>query len=244
MGKDFEAHLDAQVPATPEQVWDTVATGPGISSWFVGRTEIDGETVRTSFGEGWMPEGHVTAAQPPHRFAYRSDTGEDGRFVAYEYLIEGRAGASTVLRTVTSGFLPGDDWADEYEAMRYGTELFFHTLTQCLYWFPGRFAIPVDAFGPPVKDWPRTWQRLHHALGLDDAPRVGDPVRSTVIPDGVVSFTNPHTLAVRAPDAIYRFLRGFHGALVVAHALFTPAEPGIWPAFLESLESPDLDRLD
>ncbi|GAA3960115.1 SRPBCC family protein [Actinoplanes auranticolor] len=239
MGKDFEARLDADVPATPEQVWDAVATGPGISSWFVGRTEIDGETVRTSFGAGAMPAGTVTVAQPPHRFAYRHETGEDGRFVAYEYLIEGRAGAATVLRTVTSGFLPGDDWAEEYEAMRYGTELFFHTLTECLRWFPGRLASPLTAFGPPVTDWPRTWQALHRALGLGTAPRAGDPVHTAMIPDGVVSFTNPHTLAVRGPDAIYRFLRGFHGSLVVAHALFSPADHRNWPAFLDSLDSHD-----
>jgi uncharacterized protein YndB with AHSA1/START domain len=239
MGKDFETHLDARVPATPEQVWDAVATGPGISSWFVGRTEIDGETVRTSFGEGWMPESTVTVAQQPDRFAYRTATGEDGRFVAYEYLVEGRAGAATVLRTVTSGFLPGDDWAEEFEAMRYGTELFFHTLTDYLRWFPGCFATPLTVFGPPVTDWSRTWQRLHTALGLDPAPRVGDPVHAEAIPDGIVSFRNPHALAVRTPDAIFRFLRGFHGSLVAGHALFTPAaDPAPWPAFLAALEAP------
>jgi uncharacterized protein YndB with AHSA1/START domain len=236
MGKDFETHLDAQVPATPEQVWDAVATGPGISSWFVGRTEIDGETVRTSFGDGWMPAGTVTVADQPRRFAYRSDTGADGRFVAYEYLVEGRAGAATVLRTVTSGFLPGDDWAEEFEAMRYGTELFFHTLTGYLRYFPGRFATPVTAFGPPVTDWPRTWQRLYAALGLGPDPHPGDPVRSAQIPDGVVSFTNPHALAVRAPDGLDRFLRGFHGSLVAGHALFSPTRPGDWPGFLASLD--------
>jgi len=238
MGKDFETRFDAQVPATPEQVWDAIATGPGISSWFVGRTEVEGTSVRTSFGDGWIPAGTVTAADAPHRFAYRSDTDQDGRFVAYEYLIEGRAGAATVLHAVTSGFLPGDDWADEYEAMRYGTGLFFHTLTDYLRWFPGRFGTPVTAFGPPVADWPRAWQRLFAALGLGPAPRPGDRVRAELIPDGVVSFVNPHALAVRAPDGLYRFLRGFHGSLVAGHALFTAADSGDWPGFLDSLAAP------
>jgi len=239
MGKDFSRRLDAQVPATPEQVWDAIATGPGISSWFVGRTEIDGSTVRTSFGDGWIPAGTVTAAERPHRFAYRSDTAADGRFVAYEYLVEGRAGGATVLRTVTSGFLPGDDWADEFEAMGYGTELFFHTLTDYLRYFPGRFATPVTAFGPPVTDWPETWRRLHAALGLDPAPRPGDPVHAGLIPDGVVSFVNPHALAVRAPDAMYRFVRGFHGSLVLDQALFSPADPGIPAGFLARFDRDD-----
>jgi uncharacterized protein YndB with AHSA1/START domain len=83
MGKEFETRHDAEVPATPEQVWDAIATGPGVSSWFVGRTEIAGGTVRTAFGDGWIPDAHVTETAPPARFAYRTDTGDDGRFVAY-----------------------------------------------------------------------------------------------------------------------------------------------------------------
>lgn len=47
MGKNFETHPDATVPATPDQVWHAIATGPGISTWFVGHTEIDGATIRT-----------------------------------------------------------------------------------------------------------------------------------------------------------------------------------------------------
>ena len=26
--------VEAEVPGTPEQVWDAIATGPGIGSWF------------------------------------------------------------------------------------------------------------------------------------------------------------------------------------------------------------------
>ena len=237
MGKDFETRLDAEVPATPEQVWQAIATGPGVSSWFVGRTEIDGDTVRTSFGDDWIPAGRVTARAEPTHFAYGSEPGADGRFVAYEYLVEGRDSASTVLRTVTSGFLPGDDWAAEYEAMQYGTALFFATLLEYLRWFPGRVATPVTAFGPPVADWPAEWRRLHATLGLSD-PRPGDEVRAELpgLPavDGEVYFVNPHTLGIRTPDALYRFIRGLHGGLVVGHALFSPtagAGPA-WAAFL------------
>ena len=88
----------------------------------MGRSDVqpgaDG-TVRTVFGE-YAPELDVTAWDPDRRFAYRSGEAPDGRFIAYEFLIEGRAGGSTGLRTVTSGFLPGDDWADEFEAMTEG----------------------------------------------------------------------------------------------------------------------------
>jgi uncharacterized protein YndB with AHSA1/START domain len=237
MGKEFETRLDADLDVTPERVWDAIATGPGVSSWFVGRTEVDGDTVRTAFGDDWIPAGHVTVREPPHRFAYRTDTAPDGRFLAYEYLVQGRADGATVLRTVTSGFLPGDDWAEEYEAMQYGTELFFATLREYLRFFPGRAATPVSAFGPPVGDWPAEWARLHRALGVRD-PRPGDEVRAELpdLPaiDGTVYFTNPHTLGIRTPDALYRFIRGLHGSMVAGHALFTPvpAADAAWTAFL------------
>jgi uncharacterized protein YndB with AHSA1/START domain len=234
MGKEFEDHLDATVPATPDQVWNAIATGPGISSWFVGRTDIDGTTVRTQFGDNWIPAGTVTTSDQPHHFAYRSDTAPDGRYTAYEYLIEGRDHSATVLRTVTSGFLPGDDWADEYEAMRYGGALFFATLTEHLTHFAGQTATPLTAFGPPVTDWPTTWHTLTDALGLGPAPRAGD----TTADGGTVYFTNPHTLGIRTGNGFHRYLRGYHGAMVISHALIDPADGTDWTAFLNHLRAP------
>ncbi len=240
MGRDFAARHDAEVPATAREVWDAIATGPGINCWFIGRTEIDGGAVRTAFGEDWVPAGHVTVSEAPTAFAYTSDTAPDGRFIAHEYLVQGRASGGTVLRAVTSGFLPGDDWAEEYEAMTYGTALFFHTLLEYLRHFRGRTAVPVTAFGPPVTDFERTFARLHTALGLSGPPAPGDPVRVRGTA-GVVYFTNPHTLGVRTPDAMYRFIRGLHGSMIAAHEHFTtpPAGDTTWQAWLT-----DLDRKD
>ena len=235
MGKDFETRLDTALDATPAQVWDAIATGPGISCWFIGRTDIHGDTVRTSFGDGWIPTGTVTTRDEPHHFTYRSDTAPDGRFIAYEYLVEGREHSATTLRTVTSGFLPGDDWTAEYEAMQYGTELFFATLVEYLRHFPGRTATPVTAFGPPITDWPAAWHKLHDALGLDPAPRPGD----TTADGGQVYFTNPHTLGIRTPNGLYRYLRGLHGAMIADHALLTPADadPATWTTLLGTLHA-------
>ena len=122
MGHQFAQHHEAEVPASPDEVWAAIATGPGIDSWFMGRNEVTAGAVRTVFGD-YAPELKITESDPAHRFAYRSGQAPDGRVIAYEFLIEGRAGGSTVLRTVTSGFLPGDDWADEFEAMTLGGEL-------------------------------------------------------------------------------------------------------------------------
>src|ERR1700676_2976343 len=179
MGHQFEQRHDAEVPANPDEVWAAIASGPGIDSWFMGRNEVQpgaGGTVRTVFGE-YAPELAVTAWDPARRFAYRSGEAPDGRFIAYEFLIEGRAGGSTVLRTVTSGFLPGDDWADEFEAMTLGGELYFRTLVEYLTYFAGRFATPVTAFGPPGPSWVRDRKLLCYALGVSEQNEPGDQVR-------------------------------------------------------------------
>lgn len=226
MGREFEERSEFELDATPEQVWEAIATGPGIDSWFMGRNEVEpgeGGKVRTAFG-GYVPESTVTAWEPLKRFAFHSGEAGDGRFIAYEFLIEGRDKGSTVLRTITSGFLPGDDWETEYDAMTKGGAMFLRTLVEYLTWFAGRTAMPITAFGPPVTDWKRTWTVLHGELGITGTVTEGDRVRFA--PDGldpiagVVYFVNPQTLGVRTNDGLYRFFQGIQGVVVAMHHIF------------------------
>jgi uncharacterized protein YndB with AHSA1/START domain len=237
MGERFEQHRDAEVPASPAEVWAAIATGPGIDSWFMGHSEVEpgaGGTVRTVFG-GYAPELDITTWDPPRRFGYRSGEAGDGRSIAYEFLVEGRGGGSTVLRAVTSGFIPGDDWADEYEAMTAGGDGYFRTLVEYLAHFSGQYAVPVTAFGPggrPDAGWARDRAALSAALGLPDVAAPGDVARFTPAEaerpvGGVVYHATPSAIAVRTPDAFYRFLRGFGHPMVAAHQLFSgEADPG------------------
>ncbi|MGP3932948.1 SRPBCC family protein [Nonomuraea sp. KM88] len=239
MGHAFELPHETLVEATPEEVWEAISTGPGIDSWFMGRNEVADGVVRTAFGGFAMPESTVTAAEPGRRFAHSSATGEDGRFVAYEFLIEGRDRGSALVRLVTSGFLPGDDWEDEFDAMSRGMEMYFATLVEYLGHFAGRAATPVTEFGPPVGDWPRAWELLYAALGGPPSP--GDRVRfGPGQVEGAVYFRNSQTLGIRADHAIYRFLQGFHGPMIAAHLLFEDErgderEGGRWRAWLDEL---------
>lgn len=229
MGHEFEDRDEIEIDASPEEVWEAIATGAGMDSWFMGRNEVEpgeGGVVRTVFG-GYTPESPVTAWEPGKRFAYRSSTADDGRFTAFEFLIEERDGGGTVLRVVASGFISGEDWEEEYDATTKGGEMFLRTLVEYLTYFPGRFATPITAFGPPVSDWERAWAALHAALGLTGTPGEGDRARFSldgsgpIAPnEGVVYFVNPDTLGLRTNDALYRFLRGIHGAFVASHHIF------------------------
>ncbi|MEV6872343.1 SRPBCC domain-containing protein [Amycolatopsis sp. NPDC051128] len=244
MGHEFELTDTAEVDATPEQVWEAIATGPGIDSWLMGRNEVEGGTggtIRAAFGE-YRPEYRIREWDPLEKLVYGSETAPDGRRIAYEFLIEGRGGGSSVVRCVTSGFLPGDDWEDEFEAMTAGGAMFFRTLVEYVTHFAGRTAVPVTAFGPPVEDWDKAWTRLGVALGLSTRPAEGDRVRieldGRAPQDGVVYAVNDQTAGVRTADAMLRFLRGFHGPMVASHHLFTPgADAGVaekvWGGWLD-----------
>lgn len=249
MGREFEVERELETDATPDEVWDAIATGPGIDAWFMGRSEVEpgeGGVVRTAFG-GYAPAARITAWEPQRRLAYRSEEDDDGGFVAYEFLIAARGGTSTHLRVATSGFLSGEDWEDEYEAMLQGGELFHATLAGFLTHFRGRSAVPVTAFGSAIDDWPRTRTALHHALGSSGPLEIGTPVR--LAPDGLpavrgsVYAVNGDTVGVRAPEGMYRFMRGFRGPLIASHHLFDPPgeraslEAG-WRIWLERLASP------
>jgi hypothetical protein len=141
---------------------------------------------------------------------------------------------------VTSGFLPGEDWAEEYEAMTLGGELYFRTLIEYLSYFAGRFAVPITAFGPPGTSWARDRALLCRQLGLTEQPKPGDRARlggDAGPADGVVYFTSAHAIGVRSEDALYRFMRGFAKPVIAAHHLFgEDAEQGrarqAWEAWL------------
>lgn len=231
MGHEFEIDKEIELPATPEQVWDAIATGPGIDSWFMGRNEIEpraGGTTRMTMG-GFTAAGTVTAWEPGRRFAYRGEENlEEGTFMAFEYLIEGRAGGSAVLRLVHSGIL-GDDWEDQYDALGVGDYMYLRKLAAYLTHFAGRTST-YNMFlpGPQVADAERVWSACTGVLGVPAT--AGPGARGRLAVDGlepvdvVVEFAErPAYLGARTADGLYAFIHGYKDTVVAEYHCFAAA---------------------
>jgi hypothetical protein len=198
MATEFECNREVILPASPEQVWEAVATTAGNAAWLF-PNEID-------------PEGSaVTAWDPPRHFAVRHQQGE--WFNALEYLIEGREGGTSLLRYAHSGIFV-EDWDTQYDAVQQHTDFYLHTLREYLEHFNGRPAtyvgeVPGGILGPPTSATPDGFLRLQQALGLGAQISEGASVQLTpngLQPvEGVIDYLRPNFMGVRSDDALYRF---------------------------------------
>jgi hypothetical protein len=104
--------------------------------------------------------------EPTTRLPHRRRS-KPPRFIAYEFLIDARAGGSTVLaHRETSGSSP----EAEYDAMTKGRALFFRTLVEVPHALPRRTATPITASGPTVTDWDHAWNATVTAQGQNSWP--------------------------------------------------------------------------
>ncbi|QQR99429.1 MAG: SRPBCC domain-containing protein [Austwickia sp.] len=173
-----EIRMEIEVPGTVEEVWQAIATGPGISSWYVPHTveERPGGAATARFGPGPEMEvpGRVEVWDPPHRIVFAGVDAAPG--LAFEWVVEARGQGSSIVRLVNSGFGTGEPWDDQYDDMIGGWTLFLRNLWLHLRYFPGLVAsaaIPMGMWpGNPAASWPD----LLKALGLPEAPAIGSRV--------------------------------------------------------------------
>src|SRR5262245_32446365 len=93
--KDKDGHryveAEVEVPGSPEEVWRAIATGSGVSSWFVPSTveEKVGGTAVSSFGPGMDSVATIKTWNPPRSFSIETDEEPVGK-VATEWIVEAR----------------------------------------------------------------------------------------------------------------------------------------------------------
>jgi uncharacterized protein YndB with AHSA1/START domain len=241
MGHPFEVVAEATVNATPDQVWDAIASSTGMDGWFMGDNEVEprlGGEVETRL-PGFSMRSTITTFEPPNRFVTSSPTSDEGRFDVFSFEIEGRAGASTRIRLVHSGFLPQDDWELEYDALRNGDPAYLAKLVEYVEHFRGRQAVPITLWGGQVSK-ARAWAEFTKAIGVGPTPRVGDAAhfRADGLPelDGEVDYVTRDFLGFRTADGMYRFIHGM-GTIAIGHHLFAPvdraATEAAWQAWID-----------
>jgi len=162
--------VDVEVPGTPEEVWQAIATGPGISSWFVPAEfeERDGKpaAVTLNFGPGMESRSVVTAWDPPRTFAAQGEGWGGSPPMATEWSVEARAGGVCLVRVVHSLFASTDAWDDQLEATESGWPGFFRTLRIYLTYFRGQRSAIMQFVAPVAGTDAEAWEALTAALGL------------------------------------------------------------------------------
>lgn len=219
--------IEFEVPGTPEEVWQAIATGPGISSWFVPAEfeERDGKPVamKLSFGPGMEPRSDVTLWDPPRRFALAADGWLPGSPpIANEWSVETRGGGICVVRIVQSLFASTDDWDMQLESAKLGLASFLEILRVYLTHFRGQRSTIMKWMVPVAGTEADAWGALTSALGLQGL-RVGQrltaPAGAPAL-SGVVEY-----ITERPYDALLRLDKPGPGVAALGAASF-PGAPG------------------
>jgi uncharacterized protein YndB with AHSA1/START domain len=216
--------VEVEVPGTPEEVWQAIATGPGVSSWFV-PCEIDERegTVVCDFGPGMKSRAKTTSWDPPRRF-----TAESGGFgpgaptLATEWIVEAKSGGVCVVRVVHSLFASTDDWDGQLEATESGWPNFFEVLRLYLTHFRGLPCSTFRAMGVSRSAESEAWEALAGPLGLVGAVE-GAACRASAdapplagVVDRVGRGAHPHSVLLRldepTPGTAFVFAHGAGGA--------------------------------
>jgi uncharacterized protein YndB with AHSA1/START domain len=163
--------MEVEVPGTPEEVWQAIATGPGISSWFV-PTEIeerDGKPalVKMNFGPGMDFASAMKEWKPPHKWVAESAGWVPGSPpIAHEWSVESRGGGKCIVRIVQSLFATTDDWDYQLEGGEQGWPGFLRTLRVYLTHFRGQRSTAMKWVVPVLGTEAEAWETVTAALGL------------------------------------------------------------------------------
>jgi hypothetical protein len=232
MAKEFRIEKDIELVAKPEQVWHAITTAAGSETWLwstPGDLRPEVPVVAT-----WDQPGHLVVRMP---------AAADGSAQAFEYVIEGRNGGTTVLRFVHSGVM-GDSWeGEDPELTGHGWDMYLNTLAQYFLHFAGTSATYVCADAPESSISADAWPALLRALGLDSAPAVGERLKvnlpGAAPVEGVVDYVRSTFLGFRTSDALYRFHGRMPIGLPIAVAAYVYGRPvdrdalkGAWAAWL------------
>ena len=184
MNEDGFRSAEVEVPGTPEQVWEAIATGEGSAGWLF-PAEVEGRengviAIHRGLGAG-TAEATITAWDPPRRFAYAEPLPGVPRPLTTELVVQARAGGTCVVRVV-SGFTEGgsDGWEDLLDSTMQGWRMALRVLRAYLANFagqPARLFHVAASSARPAKDRDEVMAEVLADLGLSGLA-IGDSFRT------------------------------------------------------------------
>ena len=208
--------VEVEVPGAPEEVWQAIASGPGISSWFVPTRseERAGGQVVSNFGPGMDSPATITVWDAPKRFVAEGDLGMPGSpKAATEWTVEARGGSMCVVRVVHSLFATTDEWDNQLDGLEQGWPTYFRILRMYLTHFKGMPCSAMHFVGFSSEPESTTWEKaggelklLNLTLGQKWSAPPGLPSMSGVV-DSLGQGMHSNTLLLRldapAPGTAY-----------------------------------------
>ena len=249
--------VETEVPGTPEEVWQAIASGPGISAWFVPTKleEREGGAIVLDFGPGMLSESVITAWDPPRRFSAenKEGMGPGSPAMATEWTVEAKSGGTCRVRVVHSWFASTDDWDDQFESVEHGWPAFFRILRVYLARFGGQSSELIALMAMSSETKSALWERVLGSLGLEriaegrrvettpGAPRLagivewsGDKGHEELLlrleePVSGVAHVQPMVMGNQACLSVRLYLYGAHARAVQAR------EEPEWQAWIQKL---------
>ncbi|MCZ6834151.1 MAG: SRPBCC domain-containing protein [Planctomycetota bacterium] len=215
-----QAHLDRtleytlELNATPQEVWDAIATADGLKSWF----SYDAKVIPGNEGSIWLAWGPdcagevpITIWEPLHRLRtteHRAPYGDPSLppvDINVQYTIESREG-KTILTLVHSGMGPEAGWDGEYHATAADWPWFLQNLQHLVEVHPG-VVREVVSFAVPFKIPGAELWSMALDLGADAGTlREGQPYDLKLFGrqalNGVVKMLNPEKRFMGTIDAM------------------------------------------
>ncbi len=253
--------VEVEVPGTPEQVWQAIATGPGITAWFV-PTQVEprnGGTMTFDFGQGMVSTATLTAWEPPFRLTADSPGWTpEMPSMATEWTVTAKAGGTCVVRVVHSLFASTDDWDGQLEGTESGWPSYFRVLRRYLEHFAGQAGAQLQATAMTSESVAAVWSTLVDALQLQAAApgrrvtaRLADAITIVGTIDRVDTPTNGHCVLIQltepAPGTLMVGAYACGGTMASmttylygprAHAIADAARPKVQAWLAERLPAP------
>jgi uncharacterized protein YndB with AHSA1/START domain len=167
-GRSIEMEVTIDAPA--EAVWDALSTGVGMERWFAPSARVKpgkGGSVFVSWGGGVEGEGRIEVWEPNRRIAWSEPAGSGQVRFMVDFELEARAGGTTKLRLVHSGFGEGANWDEHYDATKAGWTYFLFNLDWYLVHHRGTVRRMISSRRGTERPVAEVWQSLLGRLGID-----------------------------------------------------------------------------